>query len=368
MEMPGSLSSRPSAGWASRALDLPTRLGPGIASLLVAIGLIASWFVTYFLGGASHVSPHWYYLPVILAAVRFRSVGAVVTALAAAILSGPLMPLDVSLGTVQSPAIWISRACFFMLIGLLVAALFDRARLSLERELELAQEERDLAKRRAAVTTAVSHEFRTPLTVIKGVARTLELQKIAPADARELWSGLLGAVERLEDLVSMVTAAAEDPTQVDLMHRGEVVLGDAVQRVVNRLPGHHALERVQVRPGSHRAVVTTDRLVFERILRELIDNGLKFSPIEASVTVWAEHADGFIAIHVLDAGPGLPHDFLDRAFDPFVRGEFSLTSSAGGLGVGLSAAATLARQLGGRLELRGSEEDGTDAVLAIPMS
>jgi signal transduction histidine kinase len=362
----GSAAHGPGVRWATRALDIPHRLGGGAAGVLVGLGLAAAWFATDFLGGPARVSPQWFYLPIILAAVRFRYVGALTAGVAATVLAGPLMAFDAELGTSQPPAMWISRGCFFIFIALLVAALVDRVRTSLERELHLTREERDVARWQAGVTARVSHEFRTPLTVIKGVARTLEMQHLSPAESAEMLAGLVGATERLEDLVALVTTAAEDPGRIDTPNRQDLELRETLRRVVNRLPALGALERVHIRPGSEGDLVKTDRIAFERLLRELVENALKFSPRDAPVTVWTERGRELVEVHVLDFGPGVPDGLRQRAFDPFVRGDLSLTSPTEGLGVGLPAAANLAMQLGGSLDLRRPEGGGTEAVVALP--
>jgi signal transduction histidine kinase len=366
MHPAGSLTSDPPLGWMTRALDIPSRLGRLPALALIASGMAAVWVTADLSGGAANVSLHWFYLPIILATFRFRYVGALASALAASVAAGPLLPLDTRLGTPQPADIWVPRAFFFVLIALLVAALVDRARTTLERELHLARDERDLARRQAAVIASVSHEFRTPLTVIKGVARTLETQQLPPDAARELLGGLTEAAERLSDLVSMVTTAVEDPGPVEAVRRSDVPLSATLLRLLDRLVALDARERVELLPGSEDVVVATDALTLERILRELVQNALKFSPPDTAVSVWAERRDPLLEIHVLDRGPGITDDVRDRAFDPFVRGEFSLTSSAGGIGVGLPAAGILARQLGGTLRLAPAEGGGTEAVLGLP--
>jgi two-component system, OmpR family, sensor histidine kinase KdpD len=366
MHPAGSFASDPPAGWMTRALDLPSRLGRVPALVLIAAGIGAVWVTADASGGAGNVSLHWFYLPIILATFRFRYVGAVASALAASVASGPLLPLDTAVGAPQPVGLWLPRAFFFLLIALLIAALVDRARTTLERELHLARDERDLARRQAAVIASVSHEFRTPLTVIKGVARTLETQQLSPDAADELLGGLSQAAERLSDLVSMVTTAVEDPGPVDKLRRSPVSLRAALRHVVDRLPSLDAVDRVELRGGSEDVVVATDELTLERILRELVQNALKFSPSGTTVSVWGQRRRAAVDIHVLDRGPGIADDVVDRVFDPFVRGEFSLTSSAEGIGVGLAAAGILARQLGGALRLGRAEGGGTEAVLSLP--
>lgn len=89
----------------------------------IVAGLVASWVATYLLGGAQRVVPHFYYVPILFAAVRFGPVAALATALISGVMAGPLTPLDVTLGTVQETHRWLTRAVFFATIGVGMAAL-----------------------------------------------------------------------------------------------------------------------------------------------------------------------------------------------------------------------------------------------------
>lgn len=87
---------------------------------LVVSLLAASWWLTHAGGGARTVLPHLFYVPVVVAAVRFGAVGAALTAVAAAVLAGPLMPLDSATGQDQGWG-WVLRGAFFVLLGQLAA-------------------------------------------------------------------------------------------------------------------------------------------------------------------------------------------------------------------------------------------------------
>jgi hypothetical protein len=91
-----------------RALDAASRVSVPAAWSGVAFGLGVSWLIAYLVGGAGVAAPHWFYLPVLYAAARFGCRGAGASALAAGLLAGPLMPLDVAAGVAQQPADWIT--------------------------------------------------------------------------------------------------------------------------------------------------------------------------------------------------------------------------------------------------------------------
>ncbi|MGH2556087.1 MAG: PAS domain S-box protein, partial [Actinomycetota bacterium] len=113
--------------------------------MAVLLGL--SWVVSYALGGAGRVPPHWFYVPVLLAAVRFGLAGAAVTAVVAGLVAGPLLPLDVATNARQQVLDWSGRLGFFLGIGLVMGAVIVRLKGSLEHEIALVREDRDLALR-----------------------------------------------------------------------------------------------------------------------------------------------------------------------------------------------------------------------------
>ncbi len=96
------------------------------AFILVLLLLVGSWTASYYTGGTKHAYPHLFYVPILLGAYFFRVPGAWLTAAAAGILAGPLMPLDVDAGIAQPLGLWLFRMGFFLLIGLLTAVLFSQ--------------------------------------------------------------------------------------------------------------------------------------------------------------------------------------------------------------------------------------------------
>lgn len=142
-DAPGTRAHR----WTTRAIRAQgaSSLGRGLAVVGVLLGL--SWLISYSLGGAGRVPPHWFYVPILVAAARFGLPGAAATAVVAGLIAGPLLPLDVPTGAPQHVLDWSARLGFFVGIGLVVGSIIVRLRSSLDRELALAHEDRDLALR-----------------------------------------------------------------------------------------------------------------------------------------------------------------------------------------------------------------------------
>ncbi|MBI4259007.1 MAG: hypothetical protein HY658_00420 [Actinobacteria bacterium] len=94
----------------------------------VAAVLAACWLASWAVGGAGVVPPHWFYMGIMLAATWFGWIGAIVAAVAAGLLAGPLLPLDRFLGAAQTASDWGGRLGFFVAIGLVMAWTVDRLR------------------------------------------------------------------------------------------------------------------------------------------------------------------------------------------------------------------------------------------------
>ena len=109
--------------FASSTLRNTLATSPIIGVSVIVAGLAAAWIATYLLGGARQVVPHFYYVPILFAAVRFGPVAALVTAVASGVLAGPLTFLDVASQTPQETARWLTRTVFFTTIGVGMAAL-----------------------------------------------------------------------------------------------------------------------------------------------------------------------------------------------------------------------------------------------------
>jgi signal transduction histidine kinase len=269
-----------------------------------------------------------------------------------------------------------SHRLYLVLLGglaLLYGALFRivatasrRLRRQADRELRLANEERDLALRKAAVIATVSHEFRTPLTIIEGVSKTLEGQDLVAGAGRSMLDSLRNASNRLDDLVEAVLAAAEGMEREAKVQRRPVVLTDVILAVVDRLSSLDARARVRVAARPDRLTMMSDPAMLKPLLRHVIENALKFSPPGSPVDVSIARTSDEVEVRVRDRGPGIGLEFLDRAFDPFTQEDQSTTRAKRGLGIGLFAARKIAELLGGRVELRRHPGGGMEAILHLP--
>ncbi len=224
----------------------------------------------------------------------------------------------------------------------------------LARELERAQD----AER--AFLLSVSHELKTPLTAIRGHAEALHDGVLNEHDAGEVIEREAGRLERLiRDLLDL----ARFRRRTFSIGSGTVSLGDVVGEVVARF-----------QPQSRRfgvalaASVDPDATAVgdaERILQavsNLVENALRCTPAGGHVRVLASSG----RIDVVDDGPGLHGDDLDRAFERFYLYERYGADRAVGTGLGLAIVRELAEAMGGRVEVSSVIGVGSTFSLVLP--
>jgi diguanylate cyclase len=133
-------------GWARGTLRASVATSTPVALALLVLGLVLSWLVTYLAGGADQVVPHLYYVPILFAAARFGPVTTLIVALLAGVLAGPLTYVNVGDASAQEAARWLTRAGFFVGIGMLMAALVRPSLPGLGAEIRRLREEHDLRR------------------------------------------------------------------------------------------------------------------------------------------------------------------------------------------------------------------------------
>ncbi len=209
----------------------------------------------------------------------------------------------------------------------------------------------------------VSHEVRTPLTVILGNARALLRMRDMGNDEREAaMEDILAEGERLQRLIeNMLTLSrAERGRDIEL----EPML---LQRELRRMATPHAAGRpLIVNAEEDLLPVGADPVYLEQVIQNLVSNAVKYSPGGSPIEVRAFRDGDCAAISVLDRGDGIAPDDIDRIFEPFFRAADSALK-ANGIGLGLTVCQRLVRAQGGRMWARRREGGGTDMGFLLPL-
>jgi len=225
------------------------------------------------------------------------------------------------------------------------------------RELEAAQDALvERSARRQQLVARLSHELRTPVTVILGVAQTLAGVEASPEQEEELLARLVTRARDLAQLVERFELA------IDAGLTERVDVGDVARDVSARD------QRVRVTTGDGLPPANLNRGVASRILEELVDNALRFSTEATGVEVQVTDAAGAIEVRVVDEGPGIDPLEHERVFRPLEQLEELNVRVHQGAGMGLALARTAARAMGGDVVIETSSSAGSTFLWTIALS
>ena len=235
----------------------------------------------------------------------------------------------------------------------------ERVRLAAEADRVEALREADRLK--DSLLATVSHDLRTPLTTIRGLAHAIAQE----GDERALV--IEEEVDRLNRFVadlldlSRINAGGM-PTSIAL-NAAEDVMGAALQRIAGVAQGHEV--RAALDPSSPVLVGRFDFAHTLRILVNLLENALKFAPTETAVDFTVRREGDALAFTVADRGPGVPEAERERIFVPFHRPP-GVPPDVRGAGLGLAISRALAAAQEGTLACAPREGGGSEFTLRLP--
>jgi two-component system sensor histidine kinase KdpD len=236
-----------------------------------------------------------------------------------------------------------------------LAALLDQAAVALERAQLMEEGARNAARAeteqlRTALLTSLGHDLRTPLTSIRGALETL--RSSGPALSEATRQDLLAAAGEETERLSRYIANILDIVRIENGQiepkREPVDLAEAIEAAAARAERASGGRTIRREVPERLPQPRLDPALFDQILRNLLDNALKFSGPSGRVTVHAEREGHEVAIAVEDDGPGIPPSYLSRIFDPFFRASRT-DRVAAGTGLGLAICRGLARAMDGRI-------------------
>jgi two-component system sensor histidine kinase KdpD len=247
-----------------------------------------------------------------------------------------------------------------------VDALSYYAALALERvrlvtEAEHAEALREADRLKDALLASVSHDLRTPLTTIKALAHSLGAEGDERAITIEEEADRLNRF--VADLLDLSRLAGGALVTTPELTAAEDLIGAALQRTSGAL-GDRSLD-VSLHPGEPLLVGRFDFVHSLRVLVNLIENALKYSPAGAPVRLSVRRAGDVLEFLVEDRGPGVPPAERERIFDAFYRPADSPPDS-GSAGLGLSIARRLAEAQGGGLRYEPRDGGGSRFVFSVP--
>ncbi|HLA93181.1 MAG TPA: PAS domain-containing protein, partial [Actinomycetota bacterium] len=231
-----------------------------------------------------------------------------------------------------------------------------------QREREAAERLRALDEMKNTFLAAVSHELRSPLTSILGLALTLEQQSLPADEQTDLMGRLAANARKLDGLL-------KDLLDIDRLSRGIVTpkvrptdIGAVVERTVGSLD---VFGERSILLQTESVVVPADPPKIERIVENLVMNAVRHTEGDVGIWVRVFEQDGGAVIAVEDDGPGVPADLQSEIFEAFRQGP-TVSAHSPGTGIGLSLVAMFADLHGGRAWVQDREGGGASFRVYLP--
>ncbi|MBK7338256.1 MAG: hypothetical protein IPJ00_19815 [Saprospirales bacterium] len=272
-------------------------------------------------------------------------------------------------------ATWWAYAGYILLAIALILGIY---RFMLNRRLEQAEARRlrELDTVKTQLYTNITHEFRTPLTVILGMARqALDSPKENFRQSQEM------IIRNGENLLSLVNQLLD----LSRLESGKMGLrlerGDVLAYLKYLLESFHSFaesRQVQIHFLSEEEALTMDYDPgkLQQIVLNLLSNAVKFTPAGghvyvqcsvASPSVSVGSGDDFLLLKVKDTGKGIPAGHLPYIFDRFYQADDSNTKERGGSGIGLALTKELVQLMGGDISVKSREGHGTEVAVSLPI-
>ncbi len=257
---------------------------------------------------------------------------------------------------------------FLETLAALLAGTVERNRLQREAEAQI-DSLRAIDEARATLIAIVTHALRTPLAVVRAYVELLggaaagRVSGEVAADASDWERKALEQVDRLDQTVDSILASLRvlqlDSGPVSAIDLAAVV-GDTARELAPLFRRQQLKTSFVERPL--RALASAEMV--RRLLGYLLENAARYAPENGTIDIYGWRRGERVNLAITDDGPGIPREWRERIFEPFVR----LDDSPRGAGIGLFAARHLARSMGGDLRAEDRQPRGSQFVLELPVA
>src|SRR6202167_1174386 len=219
---------------------------------------------------------------------------------------------------------------------------------------------------RNSLRAALSHDLRTPLTVLVGLAESLTLTKPPLSEAQ------IESAEAIQDEARRMSTLVSNLLDMARIESGEVKLNlqwqpleEVVGSALNATRGMLQRHLVEVHLPRDLPLVRIDALLIERVLVNLLENASKYTPPGSTITLAAEVVADQLSVSVSDNGPGLPAGREEAVFQKFTRGERE--SATPGVGLGLSICRAIVESHQGKIVASHRPGGGARFTFTLPL-
>lgn len=218
---------------------------------------------------------------------------------------------------------------------------------------------------RGTLLSALSHDIRTPITVLSGLASSLATQTVTVNEQKQLAVDIEQQANVIQRLVINILDYVSLQSGGMKLNKQWVSLEEIVGSNIRQLEHYLKERQIEIDIPHNIDFIYTDELILSRILNNLITNAINYTPDDASICIKAMLDDNQqYLITVTDTGEGLPVGMEARIFERFTRGNSEGATT--GLGLGLALSRDLVEHLGGTLSANNIQPHGAQFIIMLP--
>lgn len=215
----------------------------------------------------------------------------------------------------------------------------------------------------------VSHDFRSPLTSIKGYAEAIKDGTIPPEQQEKYLDVVLFEVDRLTKLTSNLLILNTMDQKGMILQPSEFDINEVIKNLARTFEGQCKKKRliIQLIFSAKETFVSADRDKIAQVLYNLVDNAIKFSQSDSAIRITVDEKGRKAMISVKDTGVGIPKEDLSKVWDRFYKSDSSRGKDKKGTGLGLSIAKEIMTAHKENISVISTEGVGTEFVFTLPL-
>jgi two-component system, OmpR family, phosphate regulon sensor histidine kinase PhoR len=213
----------------------------------------------------------------------------------------------------------------------------------------------------------ITHEFKTPLTVIKAYIDLMEMYADDPELVEDAKVKIGAETQRLYDMVEKtLNLTALDKYDFESQNE-EIETKGLIQHICSRLEGKIKKFDLKMHSNLQEAVIWADRENMSQIFINLLDNAIKYNKPNGEIYIRSYINDNSIYIEIMNTGMSIPEEARDKIFEPFYRVDKDRSRETGGVGLGLALVKKLVEKQNGNIKLLDNDEEGAAFQLMFPI-